>query len=173
MRVLGPDELIKEGAGTAESYLPWYAAAAGGSGGALLGEHLAKSRLGGRYRIPMLLAGTLLGTGLGVHGGEAAGRAIDRRVGRVKTAEEKRKEDSRLKKVLKVMGTSAGGFALGAGVGAGGGVLGSKLYRHATGKQIPLRTLAAVPALVGTGMGIAHPIMKHYERKELDRAFED
>lgn len=65
----------KEAAGTAETYLPWYGTALGGTGGALLGSKLVP----GKYKTLATLGGTLAGTALGLHGGEAVGKAIDKR----------------------------------------------------------------------------------------------
>lgn len=66
-------KLEKTGEGTAEKYLPWYGAAAGGTGGALLGEQVVPRRLRGVG----MVGGALIGTGIGLHSAEALGRAID------------------------------------------------------------------------------------------------
>jgi len=66
----------KRAAGALEAYMPWYGAAAGGTGGALLGEKLVPARL----RTVGMLGGTLLGTGLGLHSSEALGKALDKKL---------------------------------------------------------------------------------------------
>ena len=170
MRVLRPDEVQKVAAGTVEAYMPWYTAALGGAGGGLAGQHLAK---GTRYEIPALLAGTLLGTAAGVHGGEAVGRAVDERVkGRLKTAAEEQSDKERLKRVLKVMGTSAAGTALGTLAGAGAGFGGAALYNRLAKRPVPLRYVVGAPALIGAGLGLAVPIKRAIEKREMDRAIQ-
>lgn len=75
--LFNPDEEEEEEekeAGAAETYLPWYGAAIGGTGGGLLGEKLAPAK----YRTLGTLGGALVGTGLGLHPAVVAGRAIDR-----------------------------------------------------------------------------------------------
>ena len=59
-------ELEKKAEDTLKTYLPWYAAAAGGLGGSEGGAAISK-RLGGKARLPLMLGGALLGTGAGVH----------------------------------------------------------------------------------------------------------
>jgi len=69
--------LKKQGeAGPFEQRLPWYASAVGGTGGALLGQHLLKSR-----PVAGALLGTLAGTAAGLEAGTAAGRQLDRTTG--------------------------------------------------------------------------------------------
>lgn len=58
--------------GPAESKVPWYATALGGTGGALVGQRLLKKR-----PVAGALLGTLAGTGLGLEAGTALGRKID------------------------------------------------------------------------------------------------
>lgn len=137
-------KLEKTGEGSAEKYLPWYGAAAGGTGGALLGEKVVPKRLRGLG----MVGGALVGTGVGLHSSEAVGRAIDKR----------------LKKTAKVKlavgeATPTGWWeghlpwytsALG---GAGGAVLG-----HAAAGALGLDpTIGMIGGtVIGTGVGL-HP----------------
>lgn len=167
-RLLSFEELEKCAAGTAETYLPWYGVTAGGVLGGAAGGALTK-KLGPTGRLAGTLVGALAGTSGGLHGGEAVGRLLDDKEIKRKTAEAK-KQESRAKKVLKVMGTYGAGFLGGGLVGGGLGYGGSALYRAATGKSVSAKQLAGAGALISGGLGVAYPMLRRIEKRELDRA---
>jgi hypothetical protein len=112
---------------------------------------------------------------VGLHGGDAIGRVLDAREAQKKTAEvqqQKKDEESHLTRVLKVMGRQLAGWGGGALAGAALGVGGPLAYKAITGKQLPLKYLIGIPAVLGTALNVVHPIAKAYEKEELDRALE-
>ena len=84
-----------------------------------------------------------------------------------KLAEEEKKKPHALWSALKA--------PVGLGLGTAGGLAasygGSKLYKHVTGKKVPLGVLAAAPVL-GAGLGLAYHLAQAHQMEEFRRAAE-
>lgn len=187
---------LEKTAGWLKEDLPWYATAAGATGGTLAAAKLAPKK----FAVPAQIAGALLGTAAGLEGGKLIGRKFDKTaapqiVDTLPAVAEQAPEDdgpppppppldmTQLRKMPEHPAVTAGKSLLGLGVGMGAGYAGMKGLDYALektrGRGLPSSKLMwAVPATTAA-LGIAYPYLHqatvdkmrkaHLDRQEAKR----